>query len=86
MGGDEFAIALSGLPDGDHAGALAEKVVAAAKRPFEIGQLVVIVSASVGVAYSEAGQVDWRELVARSDQKLLMAKAAGKGRQFSETR
>ncbi len=86
MGGDEFAIALSGLPDGDHAGALAEKVLAAAKRPFEIGQFVVIVSASVGVAYSEPGQVDWRELVARSDQKLLIAKAAGRGRQFSETR
>ena len=86
LGGDEFAIALSGLPDGQHAALLAEKVLAAAMRPFEIGQWVVKIAASVGVAHSKAGQVDWREVVARSDQKLLQAKAAGRGRQFSDNR
>jgi diguanylate cyclase (GGDEF)-like protein len=86
LGGDEFAIALTGLPDGEHAALLAEKVLAAAMHPFEIGQWVVHVAASVGVAYCKAGQVDWREVVARSDQKLLQVKASGRGRQFLDTR
>jgi diguanylate cyclase (GGDEF)-like protein/PAS domain S-box-containing protein len=86
IGGDEFAIALSGLPDNEPAQKLAETVLVAARRPFEIGRMVVVVGASVGVAYGEQGQVNWRDVVSRSDQKLLQAKAAGRGRQVSEAR
>jgi len=84
-GGDEFAIAIPGIPESSVAKTVADKVLAATIAPFEIEQLEVTIGASVGVAYSGAGPYDWKEVVGRADQMLLAAKAKGRGRQFGET-
>ena len=81
LGGDEFAIALTGVREPVHAQAVAEKVVAAAGMPFEVGALVLQVGASVGVAAGADSSGGWRDLVARADAMLYQAKAGGRGRQ-----
>jgi diguanylate cyclase (GGDEF)-like protein len=86
LGGDEFAVAVLGLPARSNAASVADKVLAAASAPFDIGPLQVFIGASVGVAFAEPGDVDLQRLVVQADEQLLRAKAAGRGRQFTDTR
>jgi diguanylate cyclase (GGDEF)-like protein/PAS domain S-box-containing protein len=86
LGGDEFAILLSGVRDGATAQAVADKVLAAASAPFDLDGVQVGVSASIGVAFAAHPERGWRELVARADQLLYRAKAAGRGCQQCEVR
>lgn len=78
LGGDEFAIVLPGIRSRENAEAVAAKVVAAGASPFVIGQTVLHVSASVGVALA-AGD-GWDGLVQRADAAVYRAKAQGRGR------
>ena len=80
LGGDEFAIALAGVRESAHAHVVAEKVIAAAGAPFEVGALDLQIGASVGVAYGVNAALDWQDLVARADAMLYAAKASGRGR------
>ena len=80
LGGDEFAIALTGVREIAHGQAVADKVVAAAQAPFEVGALTLHVGASVGIAVGTDPAVGWRDLVARADVMLYRAKAEGRGR------
>jgi diguanylate cyclase (GGDEF)-like protein/PAS domain S-box-containing protein len=80
LGGDEFAILLTGVADHAIARAVADKVLAAASRPFDIDGIHIRVSASVGVAVAAQTDKGWRELMARADTLLYRAKAAGRGR------
>jgi diguanylate cyclase (GGDEF)-like protein/PAS domain S-box-containing protein len=84
LGGDEFAIALTGLRDVAAAHAVADKVLAAGKAPFHLGQATVQVGASVGVAFATGTSTAWRELLAQADTRLLAAKWGGKGRQVGD--
>lgn len=83
LGGDEFAVVLSGLRESANADRVAEKLVAAAHLPFEVGALRLHVGASVGVAFGIDPEGGWRELVARADAMLYRAKASGRGRHAS---
>ena len=85
LGGDEFAIALTGAKERANAHAVAEKVLAAARSPFNIGPALVQINASIGVAFEASPETGWQDLVARADTKLLAAKAEGKGRLVGET-
>lgn len=80
MGGDEFAIALAGVVDHADVSAIADKVIAAARAPFRVGELMLQVGASVGIAYGADAELGWRDLIARADTQLLAAKAEGRGR------
>ena len=91
LGGDEFAIVLLGVNDRKIARAVAEKVIAAANKPFAVGELQITIGVSVGVAFAvsakpgASGASGWADLVARADANLYKAKAAGRGRYIDET-
>ena len=85
LGGDEFAIALAGVRDIEGALGVADKVVAAAGSPFQIGSLELEVGSSVGVAFGARVDAGWAELVGRADQALYSAKNAGRGRHAAES-
>ena len=86
LGGDEFAIVLLGVNDRTIARTVAEKVIAAANKPFAVGELQISVGVSIGVALAGSAKpgtlcpVSWADLVARADANLYKAKAAGRGR------
>jgi diguanylate cyclase (GGDEF)-like protein/PAS domain S-box-containing protein len=81
LGGDEFAVVLPGVRQRGNAQAVADKVIAAAKQPFDIGPIRVTVGASVGVAFGVDPAVGWHDLLTRADTMLYQAKQGGRGRQ-----
>lgn len=78
VGGDEFIVVLGGMPSQAAAELVADKLVAAAAKPFDLSGRSVHIGASVGVAF--AGDDGWRGLMERADASLYRAKAAGRGR------
>lgn len=79
IGGDEFAVVLLDLEDAAVAGTIADKIIAATGSPFHVGNAVVRVGASIGVASGRAGEQTWPELAAAADARLYQAKARGRG-------
>lgn len=81
LGGDEFAVILEGLASRDHAALVAEKIVAAMRAPFPIGERSLQASASLGVAILKPQDAFRPEaLLARADAALYDAKHAGRDR------
>lgn len=85
-GGDEFVVLADGLIDVHEAAGLAERIVTAVSRPIDLQSDEVRVSASIGVAIGQASETSHHtacsaslsELLARADQGMYRAKAAGR--------
>lgn len=84
LGGDEFVVLLTEIYDPASAGAVADKIAAAAGTPFQVAQLQIRIGASLGVAHGVEASGDWRELIARADAMLYRAKEGGRGRHAIE--
>ena len=77
LGGDEFAICCDDLASDEEAHVIARRVIEAIGEPFELGDQVVTVSASVGLATGvglETAAVMMRE----ADAEMYRAKQAGR--------
>jgi diguanylate cyclase (GGDEF)-like protein len=78
LGGDEFAVILVGTPGGI-ARNVANQLLDAISEPYALDDIVVRISASIGVAaYPECGAED-QELLRLADVAMYRAKEAGKG-------
>ena len=80
LGGDEFAVVLARVPSQEQCIAVADKILAAARAPFEVNELHLRVSASVGIAFNAGDDEGLVGLIKRADAMLYQAKAAGRGR------
>jgi diguanylate cyclase (GGDEF)-like protein/PAS domain S-box-containing protein len=78
LGGDEFGVLLEGVPDVDHAVAVAERILESFAEPFSVGGFPVPLRASVGVAIGVAQTVSADELLRNADIAMYAAKRAGK--------
>jgi diguanylate cyclase (GGDEF)-like protein len=79
LGGDEFAVVQVGGSQPQHAGLLAERLIAAIGEEFQIGGQSVRVSASIGIALFPADAHGASDLVKNADMALYRAKAEGRG-------
>jgi EAL domain-containing protein (putative c-di-GMP-specific phosphodiesterase class I)/GGDEF domain-containing protein len=79
LGGDEFAVLLRPLPAGADVDERAGSVLAAVERRFEYDGRSVLVSTSVGAAFSE-GRHTADQLLRNADLAMYAAKFAGKNR------
>jgi diguanylate cyclase (GGDEF)-like protein/PAS domain S-box-containing protein len=77
LGGDEFAIVLSNLAKADDASLVAQKVVAACARVFELGGKESRLSCSIGVALSPDDGSEPDMLLKNADIALHRAKEQG---------
>jgi diguanylate cyclase len=80
LGGDEFAILFDPDTYPNDAIATGNRIVASLRRPFQIGDATVQVSASIGISSGRGPDDTLGCILARADKALYQAKGAGKGR------
>jgi len=81
LGGDEFVAVLLDLADVAASEPMLTRLLAAAARPMQVGEVVLQVSASLGITfYPQAEEVDGDQLLRQADQAMYQAKLAGKNR------
>jgi diguanylate cyclase (GGDEF)-like protein/PAS domain S-box-containing protein len=78
LGGDEFAVLLENTTAKD-AAALAQRLLDSLSLPFGLHGKEVILTGSVGIAFSDFAQ-DAEEFLRNADVAMYTAKASGKGR------
>jgi diguanylate cyclase (GGDEF)-like protein/PAS domain S-box-containing protein len=79
LGGDEFAILPAGPTDVEVAAAIAWKIRQAFEQPFVVGDAVVDVRASIGIAFFPQHGRTGADLLRRADLALHQAKRSGAG-------
>ena len=78
LGGDEFAILLGGEADDRSAAATAERLVAALRRPVDLGGQEAVIGVSIGIAFAPEHGLDADTLLKRGDLALYRAKSEGR--------
>ncbi len=78
LGGDEFIVLLPQLQTADGAQKVANKIVNAVKRPFEVDNHELYVTASVGIAVYPDDGVDADTLIKNADIAMYHTKDQGK--------
>ncbi len=79
LGGDEFAILLPGLRSLIGATDMASNLVQALREPYELQDLSLDVSASIGISLSPQHGTDAETLMQRADVAMYIAKASHSG-------
>jgi diguanylate cyclase (GGDEF)-like protein/PAS domain S-box-containing protein len=79
LGGDEFAILLEDSASSTEALDVAERIITELQPAFEVGDRLVRVQASIGIALSEDRSEDPADLLQAADVAMYAAKARGKG-------
>jgi diguanylate cyclase (GGDEF)-like protein/PAS domain S-box-containing protein len=78
LGGDEFAVLIEALEDDPEALHVAARIRSALEPPLAIGERILTVTASIGVACLHGGALD-QDLLRDADVAMYAAKARGKG-------
>ena len=79
LGGDEFALLIESREVGLPVAEIARRVLRGLEQPLNLGDDVVAVQASAGIAFCEPG-ISAEELLRRADVAMYEAKRLGKGR------
>ena len=81
IGGDEFVALMLDLTDASATSELLPRLLAAAAKPVQIGELTLQVSASLGVTFfPQLEAVDSDQLLRQADQAMYTAKLSGRNR------
>ncbi|MDT0342641.1 putative bifunctional diguanylate cyclase/phosphodiesterase [Streptomyces litchfieldiae] len=80
LGGDEFAVLVEGSTGTEQLTHLAESMLTALQRPFDLAGQRLTVSASIGVVERESATTTATRLMQAADTTLYWAKADGKAR------
>ncbi len=80
LSGDEFVVVCEELNSTDDATLIAEKLAKALSDDLEVEDLRVRLTASIGLAFSEAGTLSPETLLRHADSAMYQAKAAGGAR------
>ncbi|MBK6981612.1 MAG: EAL domain-containing protein [Betaproteobacteria bacterium] len=78
LGGDEFTVLLTHIQRAQDAGRIAENVVRALSRTFDIGEQHSFLGASVGIAAYPADGTTAEDLLKNADTAMYRAKAGGR--------
>jgi diguanylate cyclase (GGDEF)-like protein len=80
LGGDEFTIILENLSSLDKAQAVIAKLMSTLGAPYEIDNVQVEGSASIGIAYFSGTDLKPDGLIKQADAALYRAKNSGRNR------
>lgn len=77
LGGDEFVVVMFAA-GADGAAALAHKLVETLSDPYQIGEIPIRISASIGIAISFGAKTTCERLLEQADAAMYRSKASGK--------
>ncbi|MFO1265097.1 MAG: EAL domain-containing protein [Rhodoferax sp.] len=80
MGGDEFTVVLTELPDCNNLEGVLQKILTTLSQVFQLDNEQVFVSASIGVTVYPVDAAQTEDLLKNADQALYVAKGAGRNR------
>jgi len=80
LGGDEFAILIPRLGDPEEAEATAGRILALARRPFDLDGIEGRVGCSIGIAFAPHDATDRTDWLRKADIALYRAKSDGRNR------
>lgn len=80
MGGDEFYVLAEDLNDGCHAADIARKLLDAASKPIQLGDVEHRLSASIGISIFPQDGAESQTLLKNADCAMYRAKELGKNR------
>jgi diguanylate cyclase len=88
LGGDEFVVLLPGLSDDQVADTVANRILRDLEQPLIVGDTVLSVRASAGIAISRGSGHDVEAVLREADEALFQAKTDGNGlaRRFDPAR
>ena len=78
IGGDEFVIILSSLPETDIAERIAATVIAQVARPLQIKDIEVVITASIGISLYPDHGTTAEKLIRSADKAMYQIKREGK--------
>jgi diguanylate cyclase (GGDEF)-like protein len=78
LGGDEFVVILEGLRSDEEPQFVARRILAGIEHPFDTDGVLPELTASVGIAFNASTPESPADLLARADDALYAAKAAGR--------
>ena len=80
FGGDEFLVLCEDVTSTHEAEALANRMVETMAEPIVVGDVELVVSASIGLVVTDSPDVDAEEMVRRADRAMYEAKRKGRAR------
>lgn len=80
LGGDEFAITLTNLHVTFDASIVAERIISALKKPFEIDDYIITSGASIGISICPNDSTDVTELFRYADIAMYRSKSDGRNK------
>lgn len=80
LGGDEFTIILAELDDRANVERIATEILRSLSLPFELGENVAYVSASIGITMYPDDATNLEDMLKNADQAMYVAKNAGRNR------
>jgi diguanylate cyclase (GGDEF)-like protein/PAS domain S-box-containing protein len=78
LGGDEFTIILENLSNIVDAESVAEKILHALRRPFQLGEHEIYVTTSIGITLYPMDDNDIEKLIMNADGAMFQAKSHGR--------
>ncbi len=78
LGGDEFTVLLSDLSDAEEIAGIAERILSAVSKPFEVRGEEIGVGCSIGITVSPKDGTDVETLLRNSDTAMYHAKRSGR--------
>ena len=79
LGGDGFAVVMSDIAGPQQAYTVAERIIETLGAPFDLNGQKALSGGSIGLSYSEEGEIDAGTLLKRADLALYRAKEDGRG-------
>ncbi len=84
LAGDEFIVILEGVHTAGETELVAKKIIEAVADEMPIASQALVVSTSIGIAFTDGRHLIAAELMSRADKALYLAKASGRGRYFCD--
>ncbi len=80
LGGDEFVVLLPAIPTEENVAKVADKIIQTLSKPFEIEDISLAVTTSIGISLYPKHSIDTEDLLTQADAAMYEAKQQGKNR------